>query len=562
MVRGVIWGIVLVAVAWVGFRWKGRELYRNWRETRLVKNSEALLREGRLADAAVTAKRLLEKNPENPRGVRIMCEVAEKIGSREALLWRARLVEVDPGKTDNVLLWAVAALRFNEPEAARTALDRVPAGERDTVMYHELSAAAAFAAGDLQGAEHHFMRALESAPNDENKKLNLAKVLVQSTDPDQRSRIRQTIESVSPTSTNYPVALNLLVTEASGNGDTARAVQLARQLQSLTNASFRDRILCVSLFEHSDRPAFTNLLERLKTEALPDPERINQLIGWMIIDGLANQGLAWVRSQPPENFRAASAGMAVADLYASMNDWLGLRAWVRSASWGALDCFRPAFEAYAVHSLPHDANTKGLVVGLWQKAIDGAAGNHVLLGLLAQAAIKWDMSPQAEATWWAMADAKSGQEKALMVLYRRYLVTEDTLGQYRVARRLLQLNAKNLPAKNNAVYLGLLLKLDAPDLFRLAEELYQQNPNDASVLSTYAFALHRQKRTREALDKLSLIPIRDLSQPSIALMQGYLLASSGDREAAKPHLKIAEGSHLLPEEMKLLEEAKALARMQ
>ncbi|HEX5397699.1 MAG TPA: tetratricopeptide repeat protein, partial [Verrucomicrobiae bacterium] len=106
---------------------------------------------------------------------------------------------------------------------------------------------------------------------------------------------------------------------------------------------------------------------------------------------------------------------------------------------------------------------------------------------------------------------------------------------------------------------SLLLKTDVPKARRMAADLYADDPTNAAVSSTYAFALHLQGRDKQGLAILEKLPPAELSQPSVALYYGLLLAEVGKAGQAKSWLEIAQTNNgLLPEEKDLI--AGALAR--
>ncbi len=563
--RLVIWLcalLLLAIIGVVGWRTKGSGLYARWRDDRLLTRAEALFREGKLKDASMAARRLFQQDVSNVRVMRIMAAIASRLGLRDEILWRSRIADLDPGRVENQIELAQAALVFHDLITARGALDRFPAKERDSLFYHETAGTIYFGLGDYLRSEFHFTKALQLTPNDELKQINLARAQLSLPEETSRMAAREMLGKIAPSSKNHRAALDLLTRDAVSRQDIAQAIDYSTRLSKLTNAAFSDKLLRLAVLEISDRPAFTNTLEELKPVAIQQPNSLTELITWQISAGMSASAMAWVRTLPPELLKTSGPGIAVAELYVAVKDWLGLRNWVRGADWGFRQCLRFAYEARAVHNLPHDEQTPGTIAGLWAKAIQSARSVPSLLETLANSAGVWGMPVQREETWWEIANGTSSQENALMTLFREYLLTDNTFGQYRVARKLLQLNNRNLAAKNNTIYFGLLLKLDAPDLVRLADELYQAAPSEPTYVATYAFALARQNRLTEALTQMEKLPLVELDKSGINLTFGYLLAEAGDRNRAREYLTKAQAGKLLPEEQKLLEEAKVKARMQ
>mgnify|MGYP001797592265 CR=1 FL=1 len=112
--------------------------------------------------------------------------------------------------------------------------------------------------------------------------------------------------------------------------------------------------------------------------------------------------------------------------------------------------------------------------------------------------------------------------------------------------------ANDLVARTGFAAVCLLLNLEAGKALEIARENYMRAPGDGVTVSTYAFALHLQGRTREGLNLLEKLKTEELQKPGVALYYGVLMASAGQAGKAKPYLDIASHSPLLPEEKTLL----------
>src|SRR4029077_4232172 len=122
----ILWGLMVVLVmtgiAGAAWWWKGRHVYSRWRDRRLLEQCQTWVREGRLADAAVGTRRLLDKDPYNVKAATIQADLAEKVGMRDAVLWRSRVARIEPDKLEHLVAWAQTALRFGDVLSARAAL--------------------------------------------------------------------------------------------------------------------------------------------------------------------------------------------------------------------------------------------------------------------------------------------------------------------------------------------------------------------------------------------------------------------------------------------------------
>jgi hypothetical protein len=223
--------------------------------------------------------------------------------------------------------------------------------------------------------------------------------------------------------------------------------------------------------------------------------------------------------------------------------------------------YRFAYDAFAAGNLATGETVTQEVDALWAKAITSAGHDVSRLETLVKLAVRWKFAKQTETTLWAIADGNSGQENALMVLHRSYLSKDDTLGQYRVAQRLFKLKPNDIAAQNNVVYLGLLLGVADSKLNDLADQLHRRSPKNPIHLSTYAFSLFQRNQAQAAVDLMNTLDPTELRRPAMAALQGVFLVKAGDTARAREFLKLAEQAKLLPEEAKLVNQARAIARL-
>src|SRR5262249_8562084 len=91
----------------------------------------------------------------------------------------------------------------------------------------------------------------------------------------------------------------------------------------------------------------------------------------------------------------------------------------------------------------------------------------------------------------------------------------------------------------------------------LAREVYEKRKDNPSYASTYAYSLHLQKKTFEALKIMDQLKPEQLEQPAMAGYYGLMLAASGDKAKAKKYVELGANARvLLPEERELFQRAK------
>jgi Flp pilus assembly protein TadD len=127
----------------------------------------------------------------------------------------------------------------------------------------------------------------------------------------------------------------------------------------------------------------------------------------------------------------------------------------------------------------------------------------------------------------------------------------------RVATRILDLDPKDVVARNNWAQLAMYQGIEKSRAHATARDLHERLPASLGLRATYAFALWQQDRAAEALALFKDAPRDQLEDPSIAACYGLVLAANGNRDEALRYLKIAQTSPgLLPSEQRLV--AKAL----
>jgi predicted Zn-dependent protease len=113
------------------------------------------------------------------------------------------------------------------------------------------------------------------------------------------------------------------------------------------------------------------------------------------------------------------------------------------------------------------------------------------------------------------------------------------------------LDPADLVAANNCASLGLLLTGDS-SARRLAAKLHAEHPADTVFSATYAFALHLEGKTGQAIKLMETLKEAHLRQPAIAAYYFIMLVESGNMERAHLFLSAANQATLLPEEQQLL----------
>jgi hypothetical protein len=319
-----------------------------------------------------------------------------------------------------------------------------------------------------------------------------------------------------------------------------------------SGAPFADYLLQLEATQATDvaGPALADAQQRAAGNARLSAE----LITWMNRHGLAADALTWSNSLPPTVRDTQPVPLAIAESLSCTRDWPRLLDFIHDGNWGKQEPLRLAVESHATRHMETDAQSSAEAGNKWRAALNAARGQADQLAAIAQLAEGWGYRAQAADAWWLIANSDAKVKEALLALQGLYKSSRDSRGLLRVAKRALELNPDDLVAANNCASLGLLLNGDS-SARRLAAKLHADHPASDAFAATYAFALHTEGKTAEALQVLESLTEAQLGQPALAAYYVVILTENGNIDRARAFLPAAQRAVLLPEEQQLLTSA-------
>ncbi len=523
--------------------------YGIWRKCHLAQQAQNFYARQDYQSAILVARHLLQLDPRNIAACRIMAELGELAGKREAVSWREQLVTLEPGVVANKMALASASVRFGQLDLARKTLDAVDPTDRANVQYHQLSGALAIAEKKTALAESEFAAALQLDPGNTHFAMNLAAVRLTSPDLPTKDKAREELTRLVGQTTLRLEALRALTMDALVNKSSGDAEKWAAQLRLEKGATFSDLLLYLEATQKTDAAA--PALHDAQENATRSPAIAAALITWMNRHGMAQAAREWGLALPKEILDAPPVPLAIAEVYSFLQDWNGLHAWVDEKNWGEDEFLRLAVLSHALHRLTPGDRASMESQTAWTAALKATKNRAERVAAIAQLAEGWGYTAEAADAWWQIANGNENAKEALAALQRLYKAKQDSHGLLRVARRALELNPADLVAANNCASLGLLLNADS-SARRLATKLHAENPANAAFSSTYAFALFTDGKTSEALREMEALKEPQLRHPSIAAYYFVMLVENGKMERAHSFLSTANKAQLLPEEQQLL----------
>jgi lipopolysaccharide biosynthesis regulator YciM len=530
----------------------GYKQFHRWQERRLVAQANALVDQNDVKRASLDARRILQINPDSAPGCRIMARIAEKAGSRSAIEWRRRVVDLEPGNVTDLIGLARAAIRFNDGLAREFALSRIPESAKATTEYHALAADLAVQKRDSTQTEAHLREAVRLDPSNKDNQLRLASLQLNSNDAATRNEARATLLQLQKDALVRRPATRALAEDALRRGEFADAITYTRQLDSYPEKTFEDRVLLLSALHRSFDPGATPLLQELQASALQNPDHVGALIAWLTAHQMPIAAISWGSRLPPEMLGNKAVALALADSYIAARDWEGMQRLVKTGNWGGLDFLRNGLAMRAAREQGNEPES----ATHWAEAIKKVSTAPKQAITLAEVFERWGWQKEViELLWIAAKDPVLGDD-ALQALYNFYAKRGATHDLYRVLMRREELRPDDYNVKNNIAVLSLLLNMNVDRAQRLARELHEREPKNPVFTSTYAFALHSKGDTKKALAVMNTLTPQQLQQPEIATYYGILLAAAGEHAKAAEYLDASEKAGLLPEEKALVDKAR------
>jgi predicted Zn-dependent protease len=434
---------------------------------------------------------------------------------------------------------------------ATQTLDELKDSAADVAAYHAVAAELALRLKRPEEAVAQFEQASRLDPTNELHQLNLAVLRLRSTNASGASAARATLERLRASTNVGVVARRWLVAESLDRNDLSAAEQFSRQLLADPRSAPDDRLQRLTILQRSNNPELKTYLAALQQNSLTNAAEVYGISTWMVGHDLVGDALAWLTNCPAKLRAEQPVPLALVDCYLARKDWRGLDTSLQEQKWGNLEFLRFAFLSRAAAGL----NQRLAADSRWHTAKRLADDRLGPLSALMTLATTWGREQAREELLWQIAQRFPRERWALRELERLYLAAGNTHGLNKVYSTMTSYAPNNFIAQNNLAATSLLLRLNLSKAHALAKEAFALHPNEAIVVSTYAFSLHLQGRTKEGLGVLEKLKPDALEAPSVALYYGLLLSASGDTNKAGKYLAIAQKADLLPEEKALAAEA-------
>jgi predicted Zn-dependent protease len=550
LIAGFTFGYVLLTY--------GPQAYGRWKEARLLREASTFLAKEDFDSATRTARAVLQIHPDSLAAYYVLAESSEKQNRPETVAWRSQIARLQPG-VDSQLNLASAALRFGRLDTARKALEVVPPAQRDRAAYHVVAGWLARAQGNDADVEMHFAAAVEQEPANDLYQFNLAVLRIRSPAPEKSDEARKVLERLSKVPAFRAGCLRSLLSDAVQHDELERADTLAQELQMSQQVTFSDYLLCLEFYRKLNQQKFAALLEKVKPVAARNPPDLALLMDWLNKNGLGSEVLKWMEKLPSETATVPPPAISIADAFAEAKNWSRLKRWTRTGAWGDAEYLRLAYQAYSSKQA-RQSSSDAEFSALWRSAERAAAEKPERELVLARLASKWNLPAEAEQLWTRVSKEAPMRREALDALFRIYRTNNDLPSLYKIAQRLYENSPNESGVAANYARLALLVDQNPAEGHRIAKETFERAPDDVNVAMTYAFSLYGLGRTAEGIEIMKNLPAEGLRDPHAAVYAAILLLDENDAAGAREYILAAQAGPIYPEEKKLLDEAVAKSK--
>jgi Flp pilus assembly protein TadD len=542
-------GFIALLLGYTGYRG-----YQVWRQKHWLTMADRFAAQSDSRNEILCLQQTLQLNPRNFEACRLMADLAAAANSPDALIWRQRVLMLNPNSLVDRLALAQTGVTFNDYIIASNALAGVDDMGKKTAVYHNAAGTLAYRGGQVSEAIYHFTEAARLDPDNPVPQMNLAVIRLHGTNLTDMAKARTSLKQISVNSTNTAIrsqAQRELVIDAIRFGDTNIAMELAKELAAPTNAVFSDRLLQLEVLRQVKSSGYKSALEEYQHEAADDSSKLSAMATWLINTTTPSESLKWLQSLPLKTQTNQPAALLAAQCQLQLRDWHELQVALQNQNWAGIEFIRHAFLARAMREQDLIAASNAE----WGLALTLAGNQKNTLILLFRAAAEWHWNSEAEQILWTVVNRYPEEKWAVSPLSEVLIAGGRTRSLMQLFGILSQRTPADLEIKNNLAITAMLLGAQELNPYGLAQEVYKKAPKYPSYASTYAFSLYQQKKYVEALNVMQQLQSTDLEKSPIAGYYGIILKATGHAELAKSYLRRITKAQLLPEEQFLFQQA-------
>ena len=545
---------MLVIATVIGAGWFGRKSYKKATERRLLTEAQQYVEKKDFPNASLCLRRLLQINPFNVRASSLIADMLEENGAPAAALnWRSQAVLLNSNNVQLQFALVETALKAGDRRSAESALAHLPEASKASAAYEKLAGALAWSSGNIADADLHYTTAAKLEPTNLILKVNLATVHLSSTNKITADSGRRVLNEMTTNAEFKLVILEHLTKDAANRKDLAGALEYSKRIIDDPRCSFQDKLSRAQLLRAAKSQELPNWEASLKQDALQSPESIFLLGQWLQTTEGPDNTLGWLSSLPETIQTNEPVPLLKADCFLATKNWNELLKLVTVNDWADANYYRLMLESLARRSLGQNLEA----ATAWKRALKLSAHRVDHLSRMAKITADWGWSDERVEVLQGIISEFPQQPGVVDQLSAQFYAEGKTKKLGELLRKAYETNPDNNRIKNNLANIMLLENADISKASQMAKDAYQSSKDDPFFISTYAYSLLLQNKTKEASEVISGIKHEYLKIPSIAAYYGVVEARSGHKDLAKQPLSLADAAHLLPEEKIMVQAAKS-----
>lgn len=524
--------------------------YRNIKNLVFLNRSQAAWNQQDYVEAEKWALLGYYQNPQSVRAAGMLGDLSLRSGSVAEIIWRKRLVQLEPKKIEHTLAWAQAALAHQDTRSAAYALNLIADQAKDRADYNSLRGVTALQRKDIIQADFFFQKALELAPANPTYKLNLALHRLHSANP---TNAEQSLITLHELAQNSPVALaakRALLRHSLKKKDLDQALLQAQEIIQDLGHSPQDDLVLLKILHSLKHDTFLAEEEKFLIKLPKNHQIIAPWMNWMLALDRTQEALTWLNQQDASIKNFPELKVLTADAYTKINDWKSLETFLKNTHFGHLDFMR---ELMLIHTQQRTEPQLFLLqYETYLKEKKLTPKQAILIAQLMQA---WGYPAQSNTLWWQLAKQTQQTEiqtKALEHLRTLYRSQKNTLLSYHVEKLAYEANPTDAVTASNYAYLALLLGLDVKKSAEITKSNFTNYPKHPISVSMWAFTLYTQGKFAEGLKTIETLSPAEQTSLGISFYYGILLAENGYSSEAKKILSKVTNGSFFPQELVLL----------
>jgi cellulose synthase operon protein C len=529
---------------------------KGWRVQRMNAVAREFLAKDDPANALLSARKTLQASQDNVEAWRIAVAASKKRDDPDVTFYQQNLAQRDPTK-ENYLELMRLGLKYNRYPYVGEGIKAIAKRANDDPEFHSLAAQTYLRTGKTLPAKYHLLALTQLRPTDRVAQLDLAEIEI-AADPDRKDRaLRARVRGLADDPALRVRALVLLLRESVKANLRVETGELMTRLQAVPDLGVNERLLLLEAAGIVGGNTLTTLnLDKLQSEVADKPQEVIRVVEYLARTGQHERTIAWYAALPEETKKDEDVKRVTADALLARGDWSALESHLKTGSWPTREFYRQALLAYAYKNQARPAE----FAEAWKAAIvavgtdPNVAGNKAKILLAKAEQWKW-VHERYDVVWklFSLNPANLPVRQALLIWEKQQ---GNTANLNKLFARVIDIEPRDQMARNNFAYTSLLLDANLSRAALIAAEHYAARPDDPFIVTTYAFSLFKQGKAAEALAKLETLSAAELSEPDRMLHRAVFLARVGEISRATEIMKGIDQRRLLPEERRLIENAK------